>query len=160
MTQATQQDMGVDAIYELSIPEPNSGCWLWLGSLRGKGYSVYKGKAGHRVSYEAFKGPIPDGLVIDHLCRVHSCVNPEHLEAVTNRENVVRGVNYIAVNANKTHCVNGHSLNDPSVYLLVRPDGVRRRCYQCQAIATQRRKARRLASRSALPVAPIKDTAK
>lgn len=79
------------------IPEPNSGCWLWIGSEResgGYGFIVRNGRstAAHRVSYEMAKGPIPEGLVIDHLCRVHCCVNPDHLEAVTQLVNVRRGL--------------------------------------------------------------------
>ena len=74
-------------------PEPTSGCWLWTGGLEEKGYAVlckpnWKGhRAAHRFSYETFVGPIPDGLQIDHKCRVRSCVNPDHLEPVTSAEN-------------------------------------------------------------------------
>ena len=78
------------------------GCWLWTASLKGPGYntgrgyaSFYwagKGQSGHRVAYEVLVGTIPDGLQVDHLCRVRRCVNPEHLEPVTHRENVRRGL--------------------------------------------------------------------
>lgn len=75
-------------------PEPTTGCWLWFGRLTGKGYGATN-KDGryinaHRASYELVKGPIPDGLEIDHLCRVRCCVNPDHLEAVTHAENLRR----------------------------------------------------------------------
>lgn len=78
------------------LPEPNSGCWFWVGGLSGRGYGVIYRKRGrnvraHRVAVEMTKGPIPDGMVLDHLCRVHCCVNPDHLEAVTQGENVRRG---------------------------------------------------------------------
>jgi hypothetical protein len=63
----------------------------------------------HRVAYERAHGLLPKGLVIDHLCRNKACVNVEHLEAVTQRENQLRGVNTFAViNSQKTHCVHGH----------------------------------------------------
>ena len=81
------------------VPEPNSGCWLWLGILNNKGYgrfnAKYDGKKGqryaHRVSYAHYKGLIPKELELDHLCRTPCCVNPEHLEAVTHAENLRRG---------------------------------------------------------------------
>lgn len=103
------------AFFESRImPEPNSGCWLWMGTLTTKQYgSMVRKRDGkwvraHRWSYEHFKGPIPEGLVIDHLCRVPCCVNPDHLEMVTNKINSLRGVSFVAVNARKTHCKRGH----------------------------------------------------
>ncbi len=83
------------------IPEPNSGCWLWLGELNSAGYgriSQGNNKIGkrvrslaHRVSYELAKGPVPEGFDLDHLCRVPCCINPDHLEPVTRSENNRRG---------------------------------------------------------------------
>ena len=82
-------------------------CWLWTGSgtLDGYGQLYVDGRKNyvHRISYEIHVGRVPDGLVLDHLCRVRRCVNPAHLEAVTNRENVLRG----AI-PSSTVCVNGH----------------------------------------------------
>ena len=102
-------------------PEPNSGCWLWDASLDGKGYGQFmtsqNGKPkllrAHRVSYEMHKGPIPEGLDLDHLCRVPSCVNPDHLEPVTRSENLRRG-NMRESNGKmaKTHCQNGHEYRE------------------------------------------------
>lgn len=95
-----------------------NGCWIWTGNTTGKGgYSRfhYNGRmvVGHRWSYEHHVGPIPDGLVIDHLCRTRLCVNPHHLEPVTNHENaVVRGFGPTAINARKTVCKRGHELVD------------------------------------------------
>jgi hypothetical protein len=88
-------------------------CWLWTGSTEDLGYARF-GVNGtrvyvHRFAYELEVGPIPDGLTIDHLCRVRYCVNPDHLEAVTQRQNVMRSpVQVTAVNARKTHCPRGH----------------------------------------------------
>jgi hypothetical protein len=82
----------------------------------------------HRASYEAFIGPIPDGMTIDHLCRNRKCVNPSHLEAVPMRVNVLRGVGVTAKNAVKTHCVNGHEFNDQNTY----SDSKGRSCRACK----------------------------
>ncbi len=72
-----------------------SGCWIWVGSLLHDGYARVRIGAKkvlvHRFTYESFCGPIPQGLEIDHLCRVRCCVNPHHLEPVTHLENVLRG---------------------------------------------------------------------
>ena len=103
----------------LYIPEPNTGCWLWLGHLQ-RGYGRFEiGRRGqrqtflaHRFSYELHKGPIPEGLTLDHLCRVRCCVNPNHVEPVTNKENCRRGqcVEVLrSINANKTKCPQGHT---------------------------------------------------
>ena len=118
------------------IPEPNVGCWLWMAYLQRDGYGQFTaysiGKrafqvAAHRWSYEHFIGPIPKGFQIDHLCRVRSCVNPHHLEAVTCKENVHRGEGRAVTNMHKTHCPHGHPYDESNT---VYEDG-RRRCYVC-----------------------------
>ena len=96
-------------------PEPNTGCWLWDGNTSVSGYGrnkVWNGNASiyrlaHVLAWERVNGPIPDGLCIDHLCRVRCCVNPDHMELVTLGENVLRGVGVAALNARKTHCKMG-----------------------------------------------------
>jgi hypothetical protein len=92
--------------------EKTPDCWLWVGTRDQKDYGKFwngtTAVIAHRYAYELLVGPIPDGLHIDHLCRVHRCVNPDHLEAVTNRENVLRGEGPTAINAAKTHCIHGH----------------------------------------------------
>jgi hypothetical protein len=79
----------------LSHVNKTSNCWLWTAHKHYKGYGILnrKGKVlkAHRFSYELYKGKIPAGLQVDHLCRIRNCVNPEHLELVDNRENVIRG---------------------------------------------------------------------
>ena len=98
-----------------STVHPDLGkCWLWRASRDRSGYGRFKAATGvvgaHRVAYELLVGPIPDGLTLDHLCRVRHCVNPEHLEPVTHRENTLRGTGPTAENARKTHCLRGHAL--------------------------------------------------
>lgn len=83
------------------------GCWVWTGATTTAGYGLlkvqYRKRAAHRLAYEHYIGPIPEGLQVDHLCRVRSCVNPDHLEAVTARENQHRGEQ-----VGRTHCPSGH----------------------------------------------------
>jgi hypothetical protein len=91
--------------------DEDTGCWVWHGGT-AKGYGVIRAhgrqQQAHRISYELFVGPIPEGLDIDHLCRNRPCVNPAHLEPVTRRENLFRGDTIPARNAAKTHCGRGH----------------------------------------------------
>lgn len=94
-------------------------CWLWVGAKQGKGYASFgwggrrpngnsRTVLAHRFAYEVLVGPIPAGLTLDHLCRNHACVNPDHLEPVTNKVNVLRGEGLTARYASATRCVNGH----------------------------------------------------
>lgn len=87
-------------IYARIHPEPNSGCWLWVGAHDAKGYgnARFPNASGvnavqnvHRIVYQIERGPIPEGLCLDHLCRNPACVNPDHLEVVTYSENIMRG---------------------------------------------------------------------
>jgi hypothetical protein len=110
-----------------------SGCWLWQQKIHKTGYGHVKlhrrTYLAHRVSYQAFVGPIPEGLELDHLCRVRHCVNPEHLEPVTTRENLARSLNFIGVNIAKTRCAQGHPFNDENTRWL--PTGGRE-CRICR----------------------------
>lgn len=98
---------------------PDNECWEWQAS-RTHGYGSFgvdgKNVRAHRVAYELVKGPIPDGLVIDHVCENRACVNPAHLEAVTHLENIRRGYRRDVVHP-PTHCVNGHPLSPDNVYV-------------------------------------------
>lgn len=105
-------------------------CWLWLGAV-SKGYGNFSIKAegfqAHRVSFHLYKGSLVPGLQIDHLCRVKTCVNPDHLEQVSPRENTLRGTGITARLAKKETCPRGHLYE-----LRKRKDGARI-CAQCQA---------------------------
>lgn len=115
-------------------PEPNTGCWLWGGAQNAKGYGHFwsgtRPTKAHRWAYERFVGIIPDGLTIDHLCRVTCCVNPEHMEVVTSRTNSLRSGNACALHARKTHCHRGHILSSENLIAGELKRGARR-CKIC-----------------------------
>lgn len=97
---------------------PN-GCWIWTGTKNEQGYGRFalfcrptRQVRAYRYSYELLVGPIPEGLELDHLCRNRGCVNPDHLEPVTHRENTLRGFNPAGMNARKTHCIHGHEFTE------------------------------------------------
>src|SRR5690606_14050374 len=101
--------------------EPTGFCWKWTGGLNPGGYGRFSvgGRcvAAHRFAYEALVGPIPEGLVLDHLCRNRACVNPDHTEPVTDRVNTLRGFGPSALNARATRCSEGHEFTDENTYL-------------------------------------------
>lgn len=96
--------------------DKTQGCWYWSGQLDRNGYGRLSGKLAHRLVYQVLVGEIPEGLVLDHLCRVPRCVNPAHLEPVTPRENTLRGDTFAAFHAKKTHCKNGHGLSPDNTW--------------------------------------------
>ena len=105
-------------------------CWIWSGAKAdGYGAISIKGKneKAHRISYFLKHGGLNKNLELDHLCRNRGCVNPDHLEEVTHKENMLRGIGWTAVNARKTHCPRGHP------YDRIDGDG-RRRCVVCSRI--------------------------
>ena len=109
-------------------------CMLFAGSVNTDGYGILfdngKQLRAHRVVYEHYNGEIPNGLHIDHLCRVRLCTNPDHMEAVTNVTNILRGEAPSAQNARKTHCSEGHEFTDSNTHY--RSNGWRI-CKQCHA---------------------------
>jgi len=114
----------------------DTGCWEWTGWRKSDGYALlndrtYGNRRAHRVAYETFVGPIPDGLHLDHLCRNRSCVNPAHLEPVTARENLRRGNGWAGRNARVTACPQGHDYDDVNTR---RGRGGARSCRECDRI--------------------------
>lgn len=135
-----------DRFWEKVYPCPWTGCWHWGGAIyvkRGGYGSFYDGRRprkAHVVSYELHVGPVPDGLVLDHLCRVPCCVNPEHLEPVTLAENTRRAQSPTMNAWRAGTCLSGrHLMTLDNVY--VRPDG-NRWCRRCAAIRNSRRAVR------------------
>ena len=123
----------LDRFMKMFTPEPNSGCWLWLGSTTHDGYPVLKVSLqrfnvyAHRLSYELFCGEIPEGLEVDHLCRVRCCVNPDHLEAVTPGINQLRAGFFRM----KTHCKHGHEFTPENTYTSKAGHKTMRVCRTC-----------------------------
>lgn len=97
---------------KVEIPSNQKMCWEWKGSKDSNGYGRfyynYRNVSAHRLAYELLKGVIPIGKELDHLCRNILCVNPDHLEAVEHRENILRGSGFAAQEARQTHCIHGH----------------------------------------------------
>lgn len=144
------------------VPEyaPHLGrCWIWLGAHTDLGYGrLYIGsedhyaRPAHQISYEIHVGPMPPGLVIDHLCRVPACVNPSHLEPVTQEENTRRGTAaeaLAAARASITHCPAGHAYEGEN--LIVAPNGSGYMTRSCRACANIKKREKRRAARVPRP---------
>lgn len=144
----------VRRIAERAVVDPETGCWVWPGARRAGGYghigwqskNVRSYQSTHRAMYEACVGPVPGGLDLDHLCRNRACCNPEHLEPVTRRENLLRGVTITAERAARTHCPQGHPYDEGNTY---RDRRNRRSCRECGRIHSRAYwRARRAAART------------
>jgi len=147
-----------DRIMTKIIVDPGTSCWHWTGVLsHNEGYgiiSMWENKKcvprrAHRFAYVLFRGPIPKGLQIDHLCRVHDCVNPWHLEPVTSYENTRRGfVSEVqkAINVRRTHCKHGHALSGDNLYSYIGQKGFPiKGCRACRKVGDRKYKAKRRA---------------
>ena len=119
------------------------GCWPWQAYRTPRGYGYFsvndRLETAHRVAYQLYVGPIPEGLEVDHLCGNPSCVNPAHLEPVIHKVNSQRRFNYANGGTVKTHCLRGHPLTPENL----RPNqGNHRRCRECARIHDRNRRAR------------------
>ena len=140
-------------------PEPMSGCWLWQGHIGGGRQRVYgKFRTGgkgsptinaHRFAFAAFSGqPLSTANVVDHRCRTPACVNPTHLEAVTQQENLLRGNTFQAANARKVVCLRGHEFSSENTAVQrSRSGGKRRICRTCRAERKRRAYREKAANR-------------
>lgn len=116
-------------------------CWEWTASLDTSGYGIFRDGGlvkAHRWAWMNLVGPIPDGLVIDHLCRNIVCVNPDHLRVVTRDTNTLAGYGYSGRNRRATHCPQGHPYSPDNIYIKPSQPGSRR-CLTCTR--TQNREA-------------------
>ena len=122
------------------------GCWEWTGYVRPNGYGCfaiqYRKPGAHRYAYQLFRGPIPTGLTLDHLCKNRVCVNPWHLEPVSLRENLLRSSDTQAtINAKKRACINGHPFDKANTG--TQGGGRWRDCRTCRRESQQRRRKER-----------------
>jgi hypothetical protein len=141
-------------VQQYAVIDGATGCWLWTASQTYAGYGRLQvtDEAGrstawgaHRAAYVAWVGPVPDGLHLDHLCRVRHCVNPRHLEPVTNEENLKRSpITHTSINMGRTHCKHGHEFTAANTYAT--RGGRGRACRQCKNDRTVAQRAARVAA--------------
>ncbi len=126
-------------IDKVAFRQPNDGCWIWQRAISDNYYGKIKNKYAHRVIYELFKDKIPDDLQLDHKCEVKFCVNPDHLEPVTQQINLLRGKTIVAEKAKQITCIRGHKLS-----ITTRNGETKRRTCSTCSNARRRAKLRRL----------------
>lgn len=134
-------------LFRRIVVDTVTGCWNWIGNKIPKGYGTctFRGRHEyvHRVLFAERNGPLPRGrkatalAQIDHVCKNTSCCNPDHMELVTRRENILRSGGFAGVNFNKTHCIRGHLLPE-------RQPGKYRQCKQCKKITDRAKRERQL----------------
>lgn len=147
---------GVDERRFWSRVDKSGDCWIWKANDKTSRYGRFETRgqhgrrkvAAHRIAWELLRGLVPDGMELDHLCRNTRCVNPDHLEPVTHRVNVLRGEGICARRLRRTHCPHGHELTPENI----RPSRaggrlclacyVRRRREECDRLKEQRARAR------------------
>lgn len=129
-----------------------NGCWRWTAATNSRGYGQFwlspRHRMAHTVAYELLIGTVPAGLVLDHLCRNHSCVNPAHLEPVTQAENIARGMAPNALAVRTGRCMRGHELTPDNLRVNKRSGGraSKRQCRTCHNAITRACSARRRAA--------------
>lgn len=139
-------DAGLPTRFWAKVVQEAQGCWRWTASFDRYGYGRFaptgeSSRSAYLVAYAALVGPVPRGLQLDHLCRNRACVNPEHLEPVTQAENARR-----SAAASKTHCVNGHEFTPENTYLRPPGCGGHRDCRACIRARANRYIAKRRAA--------------
>lgn len=126
-----------DRLMSRVLVNPDTGCWIWTGTLSAGSYGslFYEGRMqkAHRISWRISRGEIPDGLELDHLCRVRRCVNPDHLEPVTRSENLLRSP-LMDRYSTKTHCVHGHEFTPENTRIITILNSKERVCRECRKI--------------------------
>ena len=124
--------------------DPATGCWLWIAGKDAYGYGQFHGGRGltsraHRWSWMLYRGEIPSGVFIDHMCRVKHCVNPDHLRLATPAQNTLENsVGITAQNKIKTHCSRGHEYAGRNLAIKIEKGKPRRVCRRCSCIHTKR----------------------
>lgn len=137
-----------DRLERHSVAIPFAGCFVWTGAVDKKGYGRIgmqgkSSKLAHRISYQHFVGEIPQGLELDHLCRNPSCINPNHLEAVTRKVNTDRGLcaeTHKKRFAAMTHCKRGHEFTVENTYIATKRNRQFRNCKTCKKLNNEKRK--------------------